>query len=312
MQSAHFHGKSDPTREIEVKLRVQDAAQMAAVLVANGFVVVHPRAFEANEVFDTPERALRAERRLLRLREFAGAATLTYKGTPETGRYKSREELETVISDAGALRQILDRLGLRLFFRYEKYRTIYQRPGDTAGLVVLDETPIGLWLELEGAPVTVLARASSAVLADVLQRATVLAAADLAGIARASVARTVEYDSQRVQFGRPVGSFQALKHELANLHVAVTMAEQAVLYAAHAIDAGLPDAALAVAVAKSKASATAKLASAAMIQFHGGIGFTWEHDAHFYFKRAKRLGAAFGDAEFHRERIVHLLMDGDA
>ncbi len=152
MQSAHFHGKADPTREIEVKLRVQDAAQMAAVLLANDFVVVHPRAFEANEVFDTPERALRAERRLLRLREFAGAATLTYKGTPETGRYKSREELETVVSDAGALRQILDRLGLRLFFRYEKYRTIYQRPGDTAGLVVLDETPIGLWLELEGAP----------------------------------------------------------------------------------------------------------------------------------------------------------------
>ena len=167
-------------------------------------------------------------------------------------------------------------------------------------------------VELDGAPVTLLARASSDVLADLVQRATVLAAADLAAIARASVARTVEYDSQRVQFGRPVGSFQALKHELANLHVAVTMAEEAVLYAAHAIDAGLPDAALAVAVAKSKASATAKLASAAMIQFHGGIGFTWEHDAHFYFKRAKRLGAAFGDAEFHRERIVQLLMDGDA
>lgn len=152
MQSAHFHAKADPTREIEVKLRVQDAQRMTGVLLENGFVVVQPRAFEANEVFDTPERALRAERRLLRLREFAGAATFTYKGTPETGRYKSREELETVVSDPAALRQILDRLGLRLFFRYEKYRTIYQRLGDTAGLVVLDETPIGVWLELEGTP----------------------------------------------------------------------------------------------------------------------------------------------------------------
>ncbi|MGD0580858.1 MAG: class IV adenylate cyclase [Bryobacteraceae bacterium] len=152
MQSAQFHAKADPTREIEVKLRVQDAERAAAVLLENGFLVVQPRAFEANEIFDTPERALRAERRLLRLREFAGAAIFTYKGTPEAGRHKSREELETVVSDPGALRQILERLGLRLFFRYEKYRTIYQRPDDTAGLAVLDETPIGVWLELEGEP----------------------------------------------------------------------------------------------------------------------------------------------------------------
>ena len=152
MQSPQFHAKADPGREIEVKLRVQGAEQTAALLLENGFLVVQPRAFEANEVFDTPERALRAERRLLRLREFAGVATFTFKGTPETGRYKSREELETVVSNPGALRQILERLGLCLCFRYEKYRTISQRPGDPAGLVVLDETPIGVWLELEGEP----------------------------------------------------------------------------------------------------------------------------------------------------------------
>jgi adenylate cyclase class 2 len=152
MQSAQFHAKADPTREIEVKLRVQDVGQTAALLLTNGFLVVQPRAFEANEVFDTPERVLRTERRLLRLREYAGVATFTYKGTPEDGRYKSREELETVVSDPGALRQILERLGLRLFFRYEKFRTISQRPGELAGLVVLDETPIGVWLELEGTP----------------------------------------------------------------------------------------------------------------------------------------------------------------
>jgi acyl-CoA dehydrogenase len=161
-------------------------------------------------------------------------------------------------------------------------------------------------VNLSDAPVAVLA--THGIYDDVLRRATTLTAADLVGTARASLTRTVGYVAQRVQFGKPISSFQAVRHELANLHVAVTMAEQAVLYAAHAIDAGLLDIDLSVAVAKSKASAAAKLATAAMIQFHGGIGFTWEHDAHLYFKRAKRLAAAFGDAEAHRERIVELLI----
>lgn len=164
-------------------------------------------------------------------------------------------------------------------------------------------------VDLDLAPVAVLAGSGPDMLRQLFDRAAVLTAADLVGIARESVTRTVAYDRQRVQFGRPVGSFQAIKHELADLHVAVTMAEQAVLYAAHALDAALPDAELAVSVAKSKASATAKDATAAMIQFTGGIAFTWEHDAHFYFKRAKRLAASFGDAPAHRERIVRLLLD---
>src|SRR5438874_2716713 len=93
-----------------------------------------------------------------------------------------------------------------------------------------------------------------AVLPDVLDRGAVLAANDLAGIARVAFTRTVDYDKTREQFGKAVGSFQAIKHTLADLHVAVTMAEHAGWYAAHALDAQLPDAALAVSVAKSKAS----------------------------------------------------------
>jgi acyl-CoA dehydrogenase len=143
----------------------------------------------------------------------------------------------------------------------------------------------------------------------VLRRATVLTAAELVGAARESHNRTVAYDKQRVQFGHPVGSFQAIKHELANLHVAVTMAEQAVLYAAHALDQSNPDAELAVSVAKAKASRAAKDATAAMIQFTGGIAFTWEHEAHHYFKRVKRQAATFGDAAAHQERIAALLLD---
>jgi alkylation response protein AidB-like acyl-CoA dehydrogenase len=137
-------------------------------------------------------------------------------------------------------------------------------------------------------------------------RATVLVAADLVGIAREAITRTVAYDREREQFGVPVGSFQAIKHALADLHVGVTMAEHAALYAAHAVDVGLPDAALAVSVAKAKAGDSALAATAAMIQYHGGIGYTWEHEAHFFYKRAKRLAAQFGDADTHRARIAEL------
>ncbi|HVU75136.1 MAG TPA: acyl-CoA dehydrogenase family protein [Mycobacteriales bacterium] len=139
-------------------------------------------------------------------------------------------------------------------------------------------------------------------------RAALLAAADLAGIARETVDRTASYDTDRIQFGKPVGSFQAIKHHLADLHVGAAMSIHAVLYAAHALDAGLPDARAAVSVAKAKASDTAVATTGAMIQYFGGIGFTWEHDAHFYWKRAKRLARTYGDAAQHRERLAATLL----
>jgi alkylation response protein AidB-like acyl-CoA dehydrogenase len=156
---------------------------------------------------------------------------------------------------------------------------------------------------------TALDAGPATVVDDVLDRATVLVAADLSGIARESLTRTVQYDKDRVQFGRAVGSFQAIKHDLANLHVSVTMAEHGVLYAAHALDEGLPDAKLAASIAKAKASDSARDVTAAMIQYHGGIGYTWEHDTHFFFKRAKREEYAYGSAAEHRERIAKLLVD---
>jgi acyl-CoA dehydrogenase len=139
-------------------------------------------------------------------------------------------------------------------------------------------------------------------------RATVLAANNLVGIARSALTRTVDYLRTREQFGKPIGSFQALKHQLADLLVALTMAEHAAWYAAHAVDAGLPDAAVAVSVAKAKASDAAHLATARMIQYHGGIGYTWEHEAHFFFKRARRLEQTYGDATAHRDRIAALTL----
>jgi acyl-CoA dehydrogenase len=148
------------------------------------------------------------------------------------------------------------------------------------------------------------------VLRELGARAAALLANDLAGIARSALSQTIAYVKTREQFGKPVGSFQALKHAFADLHVAVTMAEHAGWYSAHALDASLPDAMLAVSVAKAKASDAARDATAAMIQFHGGIGYTWEHDAHLFFKRAKRLEYQFGDAATHRELIARLVIDG--
>jgi alkylation response protein AidB-like acyl-CoA dehydrogenase len=148
------------------------------------------------------------------------------------------------------------------------------------------------------------------VVADLRSRAVVLVAADLVGVAREAITRTVAYDRDRKQFGVPVGSFQAIKHDLADLHVAVTMAEHAALYAAHAVDVGRDDADLAVAVAKAKAGDTALAATAAMIQYHGGIGYTWEHEAHFFYKRAKRLAGLCGGADAHRARIAELTVGG--
>jgi alkylation response protein AidB-like acyl-CoA dehydrogenase len=185
--------------------------------------------------------------------------------------------------------------------------------GDGLALVVgAPATPRGSYdgtvrlADVEAGEGEALPGATAEVVADLTARATVLVAADLAGTAREAITRTVAYDRDRQQFGVPVGSFQAIKHALADLHVAVTLAEHATLYAAHAVDAGLDDAALAVAVAKAKASDAAVDATAAMIQYHGGIGYTWEHEAHFFYKRAKRLAGQLGSATTHRSRIAEL------
>jgi alkylation response protein AidB-like acyl-CoA dehydrogenase len=154
---------------------------------------------------------------------------------------------------------------------------------------------------------------SAEVLDELTARAAVLVAADLVGIAREALTRTVDYDRERKQFGVPVGSFQALKHSLADLHVGVTMAEHAVLYAAHTLDSaatsdGGAGSALAVAVAKAKASDIGLQVTGAMIQYHGGIGYTWEHEAHLFYKRAKRLAGTHGTADEQRKRIAELTM----
>ena len=180
---------------------------------------------------------------------------------------------------------------------------------DVVRLDALDGTTRLCDVVLDDVPARRLERGGADAYVAVARRGAVLTAADLAGLARESLRRTVAYVGEREQFGRPVGSFQALQHHLADLHVAVTMAEHAVRYAAHATDADLHDAVLMASVAKAKASDAARDTTAAMIQYHGGIGYTWEHEAHLFFKRAKREEYEFGDAPWHREVVARLVVD---
>jgi adenylate cyclase class 2 len=136
--------------EIEIKLAVADAAAARAMLRRAGFHVSRRKVFESNTVFDTPRRSLRAAGALLRVRSAGRRATLTYKGPADAAsRYKSREELEVELPDASAIAAIVERLGFAPVFRYEKYRTEYRQTGG-GGIAMLDETPIGVYLELEG------------------------------------------------------------------------------------------------------------------------------------------------------------------
>ena len=141
---------------------------------------------------------------------------------------------------------------------------------------------------------------------EAMDRGAAAVAAVLNGIASRMLDMTLAYVKEREQFGRPVGVFQAVKHKLASAYVRVESARAAAWYAAFAIGSGLPDRSLAASAAKVVAAEGEAIANAEALQCHGGIGFTWEHDIHFWFKRAKWNELAFGDPSAHRERVACL------
>ncbi|MBU6268691.1 MAG: acyl-CoA dehydrogenase [Sphingomonadales bacterium] len=141
-----------------------------------------------------------------------------------------------------------------------------------------------------------------ALLAPVLDRAAAGAAAELLGLAEAAFETTVDYLKVRVQFGRLIGSFQALQHRAAELFAELQLARSAVEAALAGIDAGSADVPALVSLAKAFAGETALRAAREMIQMHGGIGMTHEHDAGLYLKRAMVLNQAYGNPAHHRDR----------
>jgi alkylation response protein AidB-like acyl-CoA dehydrogenase len=161
-------------------------------------------------------------------------------------------------------------------------------------------------IRLEQAPAQRLAsgrQAEDAVAAALLAGAGMLASEQF-GLAERCLDTTVAYVKERKQFARPIGGFQAIKHRLADLWVSVTQCRAAARYAADWLAAGFgPETTLAVALAKAACSDTALKSAQEMIQLHGGIGFTWEHPAHLYLKRAKADSIALGTADAHRASL---------
>lgn len=147
------------------------------------------------------------------------------------------------------------------------------------------------------------------VLSRVIDRSKVALCAEMCGGAQRVLDMSVEYAKVREQFGRPIGSFQAIQHKCANMLVQVESAKSATYYAAWAVANDTPDAPLAAAMAKAYCSDAYRQVSAEGIQVHGGIGFTWEHDMHLYFKRAKGSEVTFGDATWNRELVARYTLD---
>ena len=140
--------------EIELKFVVDDPIGFQAAIGKLDLSLKTPRTFEANTLFDTPDRQLRAKRQILRIREYGSKHVLTHKRLASENaadlRYKTRIETETEIEDHQAMAEIFCQLGYCPAFRYEKFRTEWD--ARTGGHLVLDETPIGTWAELEGEP----------------------------------------------------------------------------------------------------------------------------------------------------------------
>jgi alkylation response protein AidB-like acyl-CoA dehydrogenase len=196
----------------------------------------------------------------------------------------------------------------------DKGLSLFAVKGDAAGvtresLATMDQTRKQSRIEFSGAPATLVGDEGSALAG--LEATTQIAAAALAaeqvGGAQRVLDSSVEYAKNRVQFGRPIGSFQAIKHKCADMLLDVESAKSAAYYAAWAAQERNEELPIAASLAKSFCSEAYFHCAAENIQIHGGIGFTWEHPAHLYFKRAKSSELFLGDPAYHRELLAQQL-----
>ena len=183
--------------------------------------------------------------------------------------------------------------------------------GDAAGLTrtplaTMDQTRKQARLEFAGVKATPLGAAGAgwAALAKTLDQAAVCLSNEMVGGAQFVLDMSVEYAKVRVQFGRPIGSFQAIKHKCADMLLEVESAKSAAYYSAWAAAEDNEELPVVASLSKAYCSDAYFHATAENIQIHGGIGFTWEHPAHLYFKRAKSSEILLGDATYHRELLA--------
>ncbi len=189
--------------------------------------------------------------------------------------------------------------------------SLFAVPADADGLTrtplpTLDQTRKLARLDFSAVPATLIGTdgAGQALLSRILDIAAIAQAAEQLGGAQRALDMAVEYAKVRHQFGRPIGSFQAIKHRCADLLLEVESLRSAVVYAAAALAEDSAEIPVVAALVKAYASDVYFHVAAENIQIHGGIGFTWEHDAHLYFKRAKASELFLGDATLHRERLA--------
>ncbi|MEU5029326.1 acyl-CoA dehydrogenase family protein [Streptomyces milbemycinicus] len=174
---------------------------------------------------------------------------------------------------------------------------------------VLDETRRQALVEFRGAPATAVGTAEGAedTVSATLDAGRAALAAEQVGGSGHALDATVEFAAQRHQFGRPIGSFQAVKHRLADVLVALEAARSASAYATACAAVASPQLPVAACAAAVVCSETFRLATAEYVQLHGGIGFTWEHPAHLYMRRARGGEVLFGTADWHRVRLAGLI-----
>ncbi|MFF7778396.1 acyl-CoA dehydrogenase family protein [Streptomyces tanashiensis] len=217
----------------------------------------------------------------------------------------------------GTKEHVLDGAGagvLLVAARSEAGVSLFEVPGDGAGVareatVTMDSTRVQARLVLTEAEGRLVGAEGSGdrVLAQVLDLACAALAAEQVGAASRCLELTLTYARERVQFGRTIGSFQAVKHRLADAYVLVESARSAALGASFAAGDGAPELPRLAAAAKSACSEAFSAVAGEMIQLHGGIGITWEHDAHRYFKRAHGSAQLFGPPAWHRVRLAAAL-----
>ena len=177
-----------------------------------------------------------------------------------------------------------------------------ERPGPEPAM---DRTRNVGWLTVADRPALRLGGPGRA--GPLLDRAATAISAEMLGAADRVLEMTVDYAKDRVQFGRPIGGFQAVKHRCADMLVDVEGMRSSTYYAGWAVGADDAEAPSAASVAKVWSSDAARRVMASGLQVHGGIGFTWEHDLHLYLKRSQLDQMSFGDAGFHRERLAQIL-----
>ncbi|MEE2674330.1 MAG: acyl-CoA dehydrogenase family protein [Myxococcota bacterium] len=255
---------------------------------------------------------------LPRIAEGECIATLAHAGPSEAIAVRFRPEADGA-SLSGAADFVVDGCTADLLIVAAQSENaedvaLFVVPGDADGLArtvqpTLDQTRRLASVRFDNVRLPASARMSGGEdsLQEILDRARIALAAEQVGGAQRCLDLAVAYAKEREQFGRPIGSFQAIKHKCANMMIEIESARSAAYYAACAAAEGSDELPIVASLAKAYCSDTYFQCAAECLQIHGGVGFTWEYDVHLYLKRARSSETLLGDPSYHRERVAGLI-----